>query len=155
MIKTALRFGIPDIELSWIGGGTVNPGCFAGHMLAVLFCPRSARGEAAELADYHKFSKDLSDYGCWLLSVSGLPASLEPDPQRAMARDVDGSAWTAFKDIAPENLKLDRQEGATFLFGRGGSPQQVWSGPGHAAEVLDEVSGRSPAMPELAVDSRV
>ena len=32
-------FGVPNIDLPWSCGGTVNPSCFAGHQLLVLFLP--------------------------------------------------------------------------------------------------------------------
>lgn len=137
-----LKFGIPDIELPCSAGGTVNPASFAGHVLVVLFCPIAAEREAAEVAEYRKLSPELGAYGGWLMFVSGSSSLSERDPPRAVdaACDSDGSAWAAFCEIAPPDLKLDRSEGAAFLFARGGSLQRVWPGRGHAADVLGELA---------------
>lgn len=142
MSPTRLRFGIPDIELLRTEGGKVNPGWFAGNALVVVFCPNASDAEASELSDYSKRSPDLNEFGAWLLTVSGSQSVPELKSQRpkAISYDPDGIAWTAFCDIAPPALKLDRKNGATFLFGRGGSLQQIWVGPGHAADVINELA---------------
>lgn len=142
MSPTRLRFGIPDIELLRTEGGKVNPGWFAGNALVVVFCPNASDAEASELSDYSKRSCDLNEYGAWLLTVSGSASAPEQLSQCPMATayDPDGIAWTAFSDIAPPDLKLDRKKGATFLFGRGGSLQEIWVGPGHAADVINELA---------------
>lgn len=142
MSTTRLRFGIPDIELPRTEGGKVNPGWFAGHVLVVVFCPNAPDAEASELSDYIKRGCDLNEYGAWLLTVSGSATVPERQSQcpTATSYDPDGIAWRAFCDIAPPALKLDREKGATFLFGRGGSLQQVWVGPGHAADVINELA---------------
>lgn len=142
MSTTRLRFGIPDIELPRTEGGKVNPGWFAGNVFIVVFCPNAPDAEASELSDYSKRGCDLNKYGAWLLTVSGSASVPERKSQcpTATAFDPDGIAWTAFRDIAPPALTLDRTEGVTFLFGRGGSLQRIWVGPGHAAEVVGELA---------------
>ena len=152
MSTTHLRFGIPDIELTRTAGGTVNPACFVGHVLVVLFCPTAPEIEAAEVVEYQKLSSELSAFDGWLVTVSESASVPEQDPQRATAaaRDADGSAWAAFREIAPPALKLDRAEGATYLFGRGGSLQRVWPGRGHASEVLRELARPCFETPEAA-----
>ena len=47
--------------------------------------------------------------------------------------------------MAGPAVALRREEGATFLFGRGGALQRVWAGSGHAADVLDELADRGAA----------
>ena len=149
---THLKFGIPDIELARTAGGTVNPACFVGHVLVVLFCPTAAESEAAELDVYRKLAPHLGYFDAWLVTVSETDsgAGLAPTSAIADARDEDGSAWAAFREIAPAGSKLERTKGATYLFGRGGSLQRVWSGKGHASEVLDELARPSCETPQGA-----
>lgn len=137
-----LRFGIPDIDLPRIGGGTVNPSAFAGHVLVVVFCPDAAEIEAAERSQYERLSPSLSACGGWLVTVSESEMEVHGGEKRcgAAAVDRDGSAWAAFREIAPPELKLDRSEGATFLFARGGSLERVWPGFGRASEVIGELA---------------
>jgi hypothetical protein len=52
MTTTQLNYGIPDVELSWSCGGSVNPSCFAGHQLVVLFLPEAANEQTEELESY-------------------------------------------------------------------------------------------------------
>lgn len=142
MSEAHLRFGIPDIGLPRPGGGTVNPSAFAGHVLVVVFCPATLEREETELAEYRKLSPALSAYDGWLVTVSKHAIDEQPTEQHstAAALDPEGGAWAEFCEIAPPELELDRSEGATFLFARGGSLERVWPGAGHASDVIEELA---------------
>lgn len=147
MIGTRLNYGIPDIQLHRHGGGTVNPGDFAGHPLIVVFLPDDPAAEAQELRRCVARVCEFDDYGAWLITIGRErgPAPLATDCPSASAHDPGDRAWAAFKGVAgPEAGKLDRSEGATFLFGRGGSLQRAWPGCGHGADVLAELAQRIP-----------
>lgn len=152
MSATHLRFGIPDIDLPRASGGTVNPSAFAGHVLVVVFCPAASEREAAELAEYRNLSPRLSAYDGWLVTVSERAINGQPVEKRSgtAAVDSDGSAWAAFREIAPPELDLDRSKGATFLFARGGSLERVWPGLGHASEVIEELARPCFGIEEMA-----
>jgi len=60
-----------------------------------------------------------------------------------IAADREGAAWRAFKRVAGGGTKLDRNQGAAFLFTRGGAFHRAWSGQGHANEVIDELLTRA------------
>lgn len=154
MSAAQLRFGIPDIDLPRTGGGTVNPSAFAGHVLVVVFCPAASEREAAELADYRNLSPGLGAYDGWLVAVSQRPVDGQANEScpAAAAADADGSAWAAFCDIAPPELELDRSEGATFLFARGGSLERAWPGVGHSGEVIEELARPCCGTEEVAAD---
>jgi len=147
MTGTRLNYGIPDIQLPRHDGGTVNPGDFAGHPLIVVFCPVDPAAEARELRNCAERVCEYDDYEAWLITVgreSGA-STAESDSPSASAYDPDDQAWAAFKKVAGrEASELDRAEGATFLFGRGGSLQRSWPGCGHGAEVLAELAERIP-----------
>ena len=144
MMTADLTYGIPDVELQRSGGGTLNPGCFAGHALVVLFLPTDPAAETRELNAYGEKVCDLVANDAWLIAAHGVGerARSDHEPKITVAHDIGGSAWTAFEILAPSKLKLDRSEGATFLFGRGGSLQRVWAGPDHAADVTREFDRR-------------
>ena len=144
------NFGIPDIELRTTSGRTLNPSTFAGHALVMVFCPTSEAAEAAEAAEYKSRGCDFAKFDAWVLTV-GERAHAEGDANgpATLALDPDGNVWTAFSELAGPILKLNRDDGASFLFERGGSLAGVWGGPGRAAEVLEALSdgarlGRQP-----------
>jgi len=147
MVGTRLNYGIPDIELPRHGGGTVNPGDFAGHPLVVVFCPADPAAEAKELRQCAERVCEYDSYEAWLITIGregGAPPVKSAGPS-ASAHDPGDMAWAAFKEIAGrQGSRLDRAEGATFLFGRGGSLQRSWPGCGHGAEVLAELAQRIP-----------
>lgn len=89
-----------------------------------------------------KRAPHLGDYDAWMITVAEIEGGRGSAPPSAIAdaRDEDGSAWAAFREIAPAGSKLERTKGATYLFGRGGSLQRVWSGKRRASEVLDELT---------------
>jgi hypothetical protein len=127
------------MDLPRVGGGTVNPSAFAGHVLVVLFCPASAPKGAEDFADP---GCALSAYDGWLLRIR-MPAGVTEQRSPcagAEAVDADGTAWAAFRGIAPAGLELDPSKGATFLFARGGSLERVWPGVGRADEVIQELA---------------
>jgi peroxiredoxin len=147
MTGTRLNYGIPDIDLPRLGGGTVNPGDFAGHPLIVIFCPADPSAEARELRQCAERVDDYDGYEAWLITIGREvgASTLESDHPIASAYDPGDMAWAAFKDIAGREAdEYDRAEGATFLFGRGGSLQRAWPGCGHGAEVLAELEQRVP-----------
>lgn len=138
MLATDLNFGIPDVDLTWTCGGTVNPSCFAGHQLVVLFLPMDAKEAAAELASYDWLADEFAGIDAWYLVVGTGPAP--PAHEGPIALDREDAAWAAFNKLA--KLQLDRQNGAAFLFTRGGSLHRVWGGVGHATEVVAELQTR-------------
>ena len=144
MTTAGLTYGIPDVELQRSEGGTVNPGCFAGHALVVLFLPTDPAAETNELNAYGEKACDLVANDAWLIAVhgDGERARSDREPKIAVAQDVKGDAWVAFEALAHPRLKLNRTEGATFFFGRGGTLQRVWAGAGHAADVTREFDQR-------------
>ena len=140
MLAAELTFGIPNIDLPWSCGGTVNPSSFAGHQLLVLFLPTRQRDAAAEFDSYEKLIDNLAETDAWFL-VIGKKASRGSEKQRIpIATDPNEKAWKAFNKIA-KRTDLDRKEGAAFLFSRGGGFHQVWPGQGHSREVVRELLG--------------
>lgn len=140
MLTTRLKYGIPDIELSWSCGGSVNPSCFAGHQLVVLFLPQDRDQQRAEFESYDKLAEELSGTDAWFL-VIGDETHIEGDAKTPVAFDPDEKAWLAFKEVADAG-KLERSDGAAFFFTRGGAFHRLWPGRGHAREVLEELLTR-------------
>lgn len=147
MTAVPLKYGIPDVALARVGGGSVNPSDFAGHSLVVVFCPVDLAAEVHELQEFAQHACQLESYDAWLITIHRSDAAPAPGPgcPTASAIDPDDLAWAAFLDIV-DSTTLNRDEGSTFLFGRGGSLHHVWPGSGHAARVVDELS---PQMPDL------
>lgn len=142
-MDSELNFGIPDIELPWSCGGTVNPSCFAGHQLVVLFLPVHAKQWTAELAAYEKVAEEFAGTDAWFLTIAS-DASVPSDrPSIPVAVDQNGGAWRAFEKLPDPGTRLDRNKGAAFLFTRGGAFHRVWLGQGHAREVMDELLTRA------------
>lgn len=141
MLAAELNFGIPNIDLPWSCGGTVNPGCFAGHQLLVLFLPSDERAQAAEFESYQKLANDLAETDGWLLLIGTEHSKTQMKGNIPIALDREGKAWQAFKKLA-KTARLDRAEGAAFLFTRGGTFHRVWPGQGHASEVVGEFLSR-------------
>ena len=137
MIVEELSRPVPDIEFSWTCGGTVNPRCFVGHQLLVLFLPERMEDAAAELAAYDALADEFAGFDAWFLVVGN-----DPLPSRAtpIALDQSGAGWTAFSELTGD--PLTRSDGATFLFTKGGALHCVWSGPGHAGDALAELQTR-------------
>jgi peroxiredoxin len=143
-VTNELNFGIPNVQLPWSSGGTVNPSCFAGHQLVVLFLPADPALQTAELASYERVAADAAGTDAWLLAVG---ENLRPDlaalTNIPIAADREGAAWRAFEKVARAGTGLDRNQGAAFLFTRGGAFHRAWSGQGHATEVIDELLTRA------------
>lgn len=142
-VDSRLNFGIPDIDLPWSCGGTVNPSCFVGHQLVVLFLPDDAKQRTAELTAYGTVANEFTETDAWFLAIALGDANV-PSERHSMpvAVDGEGGAWHAFKKLAGPAAKLDRDKGAAFQFTRGGALHRVWPGPGHAREVMDELLTR-------------
>lgn len=140
MPATRLKYGIPDVELTWSSGGSVNPSCFAGHQLVVLFLPKGRRKQIAEFESYNQLAEQLSGTGAWFLVV-GDETQIQGDAKTPVALDPEDRAWRAFTEIA-RGEKLERADGAAFLFTRGGAFHRLWRAPGHAREVLEELRSR-------------
>lgn len=140
MPTAELNFGIPDIDLSWSCGGRVNPSCFAGHQLVVLFLPEDGAAAAAELESYDRLADEFAGIDAWYL-VIGKDAVPHSNHKAPIALDPDGAAWSAFNKLA--KLELQRESGAAFLFTRGGALHRTWSEPGHARQVLSELQTRA------------
>lgn len=118
-MDTRRLYGIPDIDLPLPGGGTVNPSDFAGHELVVLFCPTDRGAAVRELTDYQRNADKFSYDDAWMIAVGGginvLPAS-----RMTLTGEPDRRAWDAFCETMDPPRRLPREEGAVFLFGRGG-----------------------------------
>ena len=84
-------YGIPDIELPLLAGGTINPGNFAGHELVVLFCPLDRAAAEQELADYNRHADQLSYNDAWMIAV-GETGSVEPASRVTFAAEPDPGA---------------------------------------------------------------
>jgi peroxiredoxin len=141
MLTTRLKYGIPDIELSWSCGGTVNPSCFAGHQLVVLFLPKDREQQRAEFESYKKLAEEMSGTDAWFIVV-GDETHVQGEARTPVVLDPDGKAWGAFKEVARED-KLDRPAGAAFFFTRGGSFHRAWPGRGNANAVVEELLSRA------------
>jgi hypothetical protein len=142
---TELKFGIPDLELPRLSGGKVSPAAFAGHALVVLFCPRGEAAEAEALDMYASTACELSAYDAWLLTIvdqDGISPSQQKCPY-AIVYDPEGTAWEAFAKVAERDLNLNRDQGATFLFARGGSLHRTWPGVAPPEFVLRALEHRA------------
>jgi hypothetical protein len=142
MVASELRFGIPDVDLTWSCGGTVNPSCFVGHQLFVLFLPTDDERQAAELTSYDALADAFAGTDAWFLVIGRAETFPLLHRSTPIAFDPDGAAWSAFKKLAQGKLTSERADGAAFLFTRGGALYRVWNGPGHAAELVQELKGR-------------
>lgn len=140
MVTTQLNYGIPDVDLALNCGGSVNPSCFAGHQLVVLFLPEDAKRQVAELETYEKLADELLGTDAWFLVIADRPPV--QDHAKPVAIDPHGEAWRAFKEVADE-AELNRSAGAAFLFTRGGAFHRVWAGVGNADAVVQELLSRS------------
>lgn len=144
MTTVALKFGIPDIGLTCGEGRTINPSAFAGHELVVVFCPRNAEQASHELDAYRKHAADFVERDTWILAFGEEcgPSIPGQAANPLLIADTDRQAWVAFRDLTNSPETLDRADGATFLFTRGGGLHRYWHGSGHVHEVLEEL--RSP-----------
>ena len=144
MATTRVKYGIPDVELPRGTGGSINPRCFAGHVLVVLFCPAETGLAEKELADYAARAPDLVNYDAWLIAVREEGGGSRRSGEGAIrtVSDPAGLAWRAFGELAHVDQPLNPLNGATFLFGRGEALLRVWSGAAKAADVLSEITER-------------
>lgn len=146
MTAIRLRFGIPDVELPKLGGGVVNPSDFAGHQLIVLFCPTAPDATAKELNEYGRHAAEFCDNDAWIIGICADETGAASATSKAcfsVAVDREPAAWSAFLRLAKHIDEPQRESGAVFLFGRGGSLQRVWTGSGHASEVMCELKLRA------------
>jgi hypothetical protein len=139
-MQNAQAYGVPDVELAGQQGSKVNPADFAGHELVMLFCPAGKHAAAAELAAYNGVAEVLAYNDAYMVAIccaeAGSPASrilLSSDTERA---------WAALGKCLDGNERLDPDEGAVLLFGRGGCLTKVWRGVGHANEVAKALGER-------------
>ena len=140
-MSTKPNYGIPDIELLLPNGGTVNPTDFIGHELVVLFCPLDRGAAARELADYDRHADQFSYNDAWMIAVCDDTETL-PASRITIAADPDLGAWRAFGECLDPPEQLAREDGAVFLFGRGGCVTRAWPGSGHAEDVVKELGER-------------
>jgi len=89
MTGTKSRFGIPDFKLRSPKVGSVNPACFAGHPLLVVFCPADPAPEAEELRHYASYARDLASYDAWLVTLQGNDEGPWNAPRRLIAGAAD------------------------------------------------------------------
>ena len=145
MTAIDFKFGIPDIDLTKLGGGVVNPSNFAGHQLIVLFCPTEPAAAAEELAEYATHASELCGNDAWIIGicddVSATPVAAERNCF-SVATDQKRTAWSAFQELPGRCDAQQRDAGAVFLFGRGGALQHAWAGSGHVGEVMRELQQR-------------
>ena len=140
MPASKLNFGMPDVDLTWSCGGTVNPSCFVGHQLVVLYLPTDPQQQAAELDSYKKHADDFAGTDAWFLVIGTASAEGHDERPTPIAYDPDNIAWIGFTDLErPKHSNLPREDGAVFLFTRGGGLQRVWAGAGHADEVAHQL----------------
>lgn len=144
MTTAPLKFGIPDIGLTCGKGGTINPSTFAGHELVVVFCPTDSEQAAREIDAYRKHAADFVARDIWILTIGDQcePTTRVQAGNPMLIADTDRHAWVAFRDLTHSPETLDRADGATFLFTRGGGLHCYWHGSGHVHAVLEEL--RSP-----------
>jgi peroxiredoxin len=145
MTETDLKFGIPDIALPKAGGGFVNPSDFAGHQLIIVFCPTEPSAAARELSEYGAQASELCDNDAWIVGICDDEAESSVAAKEScfsVAADQERAAWEAFRSLSGHRRELQRDKGAVFLFGRGGSLQRAWAGAGHASEVTRELKQR-------------
>ncbi|HJP68221.1 MAG TPA: hypothetical protein VJ846_04905 [Sphingomicrobium sp.] len=141
MHPTALKFGIPDLELGCSSGTKVNPASFAGHELIALFCPLDPAAAGQEIATYRKHCAEFVERDAWLLTFAEDfgDLSLEGVERVLMISDPERRAWVAFRNLTAHPQEMDRDSGATFLFTRGGGLHRYWHGAGHVEDVLSEL----------------
>lgn len=139
MHANRLSFGLPDLECACDSGRTINPAMFAGHELIVLFLPRDSESASRELSDYASNCGKLVESDAWLLAFRADGAGETEAQKIRVLGDPDQRAWTAFRGLTDKPEELSRDRGATFFFGRGGNLHRHWSGPGHLADVLEEL----------------
>lgn len=140
-MSTKPNYGVPDIQLPMLKGGTVNPTDFIGHELVVLFCPLDRGAAAREVADYDRHVDQLSFNDAWIIAVHDDPEILLAS-RIQVAGDPDLRAWRAFSKCLDSPELTSREEGAVFLFGRGGCLTRAWPGSGHASDVVKELGKR-------------
>jgi thioredoxin-dependent peroxiredoxin len=146
-MTTNLCYGIPDVALSRVDGGEINPSIFAGHELVVFFCPSETAAARQEIEGFCSRAADFVKSGAWLIGVLTGQAlqergSDEVAAQVTLATDKDGSAWAAFEELLNLTERTQETEGGTFLFERGGCLAKAWSGGGHAQDALAELQRR-------------
>lgn len=135
-MSSNVRAAIPDIAIGCGSDQTINPRSFAGHALVVVFGPLGA--SEPELAAYRHHGADFVNCDAWLLTFADRCELGEAGEQHILtAADPERHAWVAFRDLTEHPEELDRGDGATFLFARGGTLQHYWHGSGHVHEVLD------------------
>jgi hypothetical protein len=133
-------YGLPDIELAGAAGSTFNPSHFAGHDLVVLFCPADRQAASQEIADYNSLAEALAFNDAYMFAVcdreAGAPAS------RILETADVARARAAFSGCCSKRDRPEPDEGAVFLFGRGGCLRHIWHGTGHAKEVARALGER-------------
>lgn len=77
----------------------------------------------------------------WMIAVCDDTKTL-PASRITLAADMDLGAWRVFGECLDPPEQLPRDDGAVFLFGRGGCVTRAWRGPGHANEVVGELGER-------------
>ena len=140
-----LSYGIPDVALDRLGGGTINPSWFAGHELVVFFCPADPAAAASEIASYAQRSEEFAKCGAWLIGVrsdEGWQHAPVRDPI-TIALDLSGAGWSGFESLLDPAARTAEAAGGTFLFYRGGRLGRACRGPGHAGEILQALRTRA------------
>ena len=141
MTTIPLKFGIPDIDLPCGEGARINPSTFAGHDLVAVFCPVDPEEAARELDAYREQAGHFVARDAWILAFGDQCAPATPGEagNPLLIADPDRQAWDAFQNVAHSPESLDRGNGATFLFTRGGGLHCYWQGSGHVHDVLAEL----------------
>lgn len=132
-MQDAQAYGVPNIDLAGQHGRAVNPADFAGHELVMLFCPAEKKTGAAEMAAYNGLADALAYNDAYMVAICGSDGGA-PASRILVSNDTE-RAWDAVVQCLDGTNKLDPDEGAVLLFGRGGCLTKVWRGAGHADEV--------------------
>ena len=142
MDDVQLRFGIPDLELNCVRGGTINPAAFVGHELTVLFLPADETAAIRQLQDYRQHAHHFSDCDAWVLDIvqEQEPSAAILAASPALALDPEHIAWNAFERLLSAGVRHPWQMGGVYLFGRGGGLQRAWFGTSGADEVVRELN---------------
>ena len=153
-MNTAASSSVPDFDLPATGGRTIRLSDLRGKPAVLYFYPKdNTPGCTNETADFRDLHPAFLAAGCEVFGISrdsiksheGFKAKL--DVPFELISDADEVACNAFGVIKMKNMYGKQVRGierSTFVIGADGAILREWRGvkvSGHAAEVLDFVSG--------------
>ncbi len=145
---------LPDFDLATNGGGHVRKADLGGRRTILYFYPKDETpGCTVEGQEFTALRKDFQASGVDVFGVSPdsvrsherfvakceLDIPLISDPDRVLIDSL--GVWRQKQFMGKSYMGVER---STFLIGPDGSVQREWRkvhAPGHAAEVLQAVSG--------------